>query len=1645
MMTELRYFPGRFPATAPRMVFAAALAFVCMFCIFRAGDARARFEPIYSASQSGDIADTHNLWFLPGAEIINADYDGAGNVTVTVRYEPLNPLRMFQSYISSDPDVITGLLGTEEELTLSAEAADGFVDLGIEPPPGGAATPGGNTGGMTFYVVKEGTDACVYASGPNRQGVAQWRVRRSIDTAALLDGTDMCSAFDGAPATCGEVEACMIPCQGPDCIPGDCCMRYGSVSDSREHCVPAQTEEPEGGKVDVGAVTSLNIIPDECWTGDMPPESNLRDSYPKYRSLLGQTVYCIEESVTNLLLSDGSVFETVREAMKGTVMLVMTLGIIVFAYPFLTGKKRGMRDLVAVRWIILKLIMVNYFAVGPGMNMVLDNGWTAMKAFSGAILAAGTGTATSAGPVASPPDTADAPAAELQAAEDNLIQTAEDYSRLVQSARNAVAFHDMKENEFDRKSARVREMCADISPGANRGSLFNAPENSKLFMTEEAAALLREGTYRNLMHCNIEANCVLRKNGEDYSWQAARSDIAALMPQNILREEDKKRTCEQEVLERYIPAGAKNEDIYRITHGGELGGAYRDLKREASKLMDAYNRYYEAVKLINNHNLLIYYYRQLADKDREFEVVKDNLSTLNDSIATLEKELDETNAELDEASAQIINDCTGAPDMEEALARKSAAEAEVDRLEAEQQSLERQMSTVHTRFAGDNDRINAETQRLRGELEDIEQDIQEQREIILLATNELEQNGCIQIPAEDLAQLQGERDELEQQLNDLKSQKAMVTNDDYVIQLRMKDVIARFESRLAFVRQRFPEYYSEFYCALTTVSDTPRPSPFTDFYTLLQGQLEKLQYVQCPLTDSNPRVICLDRHLFLLYSSLLDTANENFSLVNEIRHQCEAIAQDGTLVGEGYDNSSAPPADIQISQVLNDFYEVHDYAVQQLYSAAASVCWLGGKVHNIDELIVTIPPGELLGQESPSIAENDTAMYSSSDVGTKVNPYIRFADGQVPFTVSRRLAVTSQTARDALAKLGGESIAFEDLESGEDCDGEVDRAFFKYCTVLHGANTGETLSEEYDFEYSGEGSDGMKAFGIHGCEKYFEDYDTDGIPTAGLLDYMSEANDLCPEQTDNGIAYAVHHTWDFPQRVLATGAGLDGSRRRYYTCKAPGGGGAPAGTDGLDATLPDAYDRLVDLFGAEDNAPIRKNACDARVIEKCVEEGLDYDECSTRLGITGVPGNDIDKGFAALLKAKYDYEQKKKEESTGGDVFSAMGFAADEAGMPGSAGGGAPFRTAAQNFTFEIPTDGLYDYCGNIAAEGDGSFLLWDILDCKLMRYLGVGAGSSTGSVGGDIFSFMSSDQMPKLLVLVFFFGLVPVGWVAYPLGMLALVLLFRICMRVATYYIGAMITVVALVFMAPVFIPMVLFNATKDIFDGWLTNLLGAFLQPLILAASYTAIFYVLDIGYFGGNFEFEANNDISKPDRCAGGASGVIAMGYCDIMTVGAQVDAAWMAVFFGIIPIAGFLPDPTGAFFAIGLARFIVMLFVAGLLIDYVEKFAPNVAQVYRAGSSPGVNIAMGSGSQRSMSSEAGAASKARLTGNKWLRDREKKYMARPFARILRPLGAPVSGRGFEKDEKGVWGRESADELPDSLKEPPGAFWRWLKKNK
>lgn len=154
-------------------------------------------------------------------------------------------------------------------------------------------------------------------------------------------------------------------------------------------------------------------------------------------------------------------------------------------------------------------------------------------------------------------------------------------------------------------------------------------------------------------------------------------------------------------------------------------------------------------------------------------------------------------------------------------------------------------------------------------------------------------------------------------------------------------------------------------------------------------------------------------------------------------------------------------------------------------------------------------------------------------------------------------------------------------------------------------------------------------------------------------------------------------------------------------------------------------------------------------------------------------------------------------------------------------------------------SEGLCAYDDEVYADGYSYLSLWDSIDCRILYYLGIDQSQLDDDI--DLADF-EPNLLGLLLPAVFSFQL---------LFLVFCIMFFVFFLSIVIYFVNvtviSLILMSILIYLAPIFVPMVLFEVTKGYYDGWLKLVTSYALQPMIIAAYIAMMMTIYDQTIFG------------------------------------------------------------------------------------------------------------------------------------------------------------------------------------------------------
>lgn len=273
-------------------------------------------------------------------------------------------------------------------------------------------------------------------------------------------------------------------------------------------------------------------------------------------------------------------------------------------------------------------------------------------------------------------------------------------------------------------------------------------------------------------------------------------------------------------------------------------------------------------------------------------------------------------------------------------------------------------------------------------------------------------------------------------------------------------------------------------------------------------------------------------------------------------------------------------------------------------------------------------------------------------------------------------------------------------------------------------------------------------------------------------------------------------------------------------------------------------------------------------------------------------------------------------------------------------------NTYWKNCEFVI-TDGMrysdkYDGCyfGDIEYPAGKEYLaIFDTLDCKIAHYFNLAVGNTATIIWMILFFYILSNLGLLFTVVIFF--------------MLTIILL--ITAKIFFIFVTNTIGITFMVFVSPFTLPFALIPRFKNIFDAWLSNLMGFCLQ-VILVVSFTG-FVMTSIDSFAlGDARYINHNDNGRLPtlHCDARDGFSILCLLSSNASSGTQGLGIEILDFLGLGPIfsiADYIINPDGGYLAM-LVEIFSFLIVSFVLMELLDKI-PDLSRKLFSG--PGMQKA------------------------------------------------------------------------------------------
>lgn len=146
---------------------------------------------------------------------------------------------------------------------------------------------------------------------------------------------------------------------------------------------------------------------------------------------------------------------------------------------------------------------------------------------------------------------------------------------------------------------------------------------------------------------------------------------------------------------------------------------------------------------------------------------------------------------------------------------------------------------------------------------------------------------------------------------------------------------------------------------------------------------------------------------------------------------------------------------------------------------------------------------------------------------------------------------------------------------------------------------------------------------------------------------------------------------------------------------------------------------------------------------------------------------------------------------------------------------------------------------------------LWDALDCKISHYIGLDTMQTMVVENAhrhhnwERFDVLSFPIPPYIFLLVP--ALISGNFMLISLALMYPLLVISVAAFVVNATVVCMISIVVLGTLAPLFVPLYLFEYTKGYFEAWVKLLISFLLQPMVAVVFLTTMFAVYDFGFYG------------------------------------------------------------------------------------------------------------------------------------------------------------------------------------------------------
>lgn len=170
--------------------------------------------------------------------------------------------------------------------------------------------------------------------------------------------------------------------------------------------------------------------------------------------------------------------------------------------------------------------------------------------------------------------------------------------------------------------------------------------------------------------------------------------------------------------------------------------------------------------------------------------------------------------------------------------------------------------------------------------------------------------------------------------------------------------------------------------------------------------------------------------------------------------------------------------------------------------------------------------------------------------------------------------------------------------------------------------------------------------------------------------------------------------------------------------------------------------------------------------------------------------------------------------------------------------------------------------------NGQNYYGIWDSIDCRLAYYFGMGITATeqiieTTSVPNVIAADITNSPIEGVSIgtnglfrmYTMVFGFLLGGQIFIVIcAIVFIIMMLSIMIQFVSSYLVCVITLYIMMYVSPIFVPMILFKRTKGYFDSWLRICVSCALQPAILAGFIAFMLTIFDTVIYK-NCEFQRN----------------------------------------------------------------------------------------------------------------------------------------------------------------------------------------------